>query len=78
MDRETHEAIAKLRTSAARCGYPLDHLSDDDVLDGVTVLCHMFIEHGQAAQLIAAGNRNIGVAFSRLWTAAAENAAFEN
>ena len=70
MERRVRHAIRLLRASAADEGYPLDHLTDDELLDGIGEVARTFVAAGAAPGLIAVGHRRIGDAFRDLWMAA--------
>ena len=70
MERKVRDAIKLLRASAASEGFPLDHLTDEDLLDGVARVAQIYLLAGTAPSLIAVGHRRIGYAFRDLWLAA--------
>ncbi len=70
MERQVRQAIKLLRASAAGEGFSLEHLSDEELLDGIAEVAHSFLVAGYAPALIAAGHKRIGYAFGDLWTAA--------
>jgi hypothetical protein len=70
MDRRIRQALNLLRASAAGEGISLAHLSDEDLLSGVSKVSREFVLAGRAPALIAVGHRKIGFAFGDLWAAA--------
>ena len=63
MDNSFRDALRQLRTSAAEYGYPLDHLTDAQVLEGIGIVSQQLTKEGQAVALLKIGVEKIGNAF---------------
>ena len=66
MDRLLRDALRQLRLSAAEHGYPLDHLSDAQVIEGIGIVSLELIEEGQSVALMQAGIAKVGKEFIEL------------
>lgn len=63
MDKSIRDALRELRRSAAECGYPLDHLTDAEIVEAVGVVSLQIHEEGHAISLLQAGIQKVGNAF---------------
>jgi hypothetical protein len=63
MDRAIQIAVRQLRESAAECGYPLDHLTDEEIVEGVGAVSIQLSQEGQAINLMRAGVQKVGKTF---------------
>jgi hypothetical protein len=63
MDSSFRDALRQLRTSAAEYGYPLDHLTDAEVLEGIGIVSQQLTNEGQAVALLRIGVEKVGKAF---------------
>jgi hypothetical protein len=75
MERSISKALRQLRSSAAEHGYPLDHLTDAEILEGVGIVSHQLSREGHATELMLAGVVKVGKSFIDLQRAAFVDAA---
>lgn len=66
MDEKTREAIASLRATAASLGWPLHHLSDEELLEGTKRLGETISRIGFSAEAAGAAFNAFAGAFDEL------------